>query len=194
MTRELLKRNDRGRAMALVNDIIGVTQFTSHPSVDDRGEWHRVWDISTIESGSVPNSLVSQVSISTNRVAGTLRGIHYLQVEAAERKTVQCFEGSAFDVIVDMRPNSPTFLDHMSVTLDSKVGNRISIPPGCGHGFQTLEACTSLAYTMTAPYDPKLEMGIRFDDPVIGIAWPMIPSKVSEKDLNWNLLEVMNNK
>lgn len=173
--------------MALVKTIKGVREFASIPLVDDRGEWHRVWDGDVLDdfSEGIP---IKQVSISTNILSGTLRGIHYLQESALEAKSVQCFHGSAFDVVVDMRENSETYLDHVIMVLDSKIGNRVLIPPGCGHGFQTLEDHTSLAYTMTAKYDPNLELGVRFDDPRLGIEWPIPPTKISVKDLNWELL------
>jgi len=173
--------------VALVKKIEGVYEFASTPLVDDRGEWHRVWDADVLSNFSefIP---IKQVSISTNTLLGTVRGIHYLRESALENKSVQCFHGSAFDVVVDMRKNSETYLDHVVTVLDSKIGNRVVIPPGCGHGFQTLEEHTSLAYTMTAKYDQKLELGVRFDDPRLEIEWPSAPTKISMKDLSWELL------
>jgi len=157
--------------MALVHNISGVVQTSQKPFFDERGEWHRAWDYELLSKGGA-DPKVNQVSISINPIMGTLRGMHYLLESALETKSVHCFQGSVQDVVIDMRTNSSTFLDHKVVVMDAQNNNTLTIPPGCAHGFQTLENNTSVAYIMSVAYNPELECGIRYDDPAINITWP----------------------
>ncbi len=172
------------RETMLVDKIEGVKVSRSEGFFDERGGWQRVWDRQSL---SIKNSDtdVSQVSISSNHKRGTLRGLHSLAVEAKETKTVHCFKGSVFDVIVDMRPMSPTYFDHIAVVLGDETNNQVIIPPGCAHGFQTLEDDSYLAYIMSAKYAPELEIGFHYADPVIAIAWPTTVTRISSKDKSW---------
>lgn len=170
-----------------VNHIDGLFITQSKAFCDDRGAWHRVWDQDPLSENGVDTG-VSQVSISSNINKGTLRGLHMLDIEAHETKTVHCFRGSVFDVVVDMRPASKTYLDYFAIVLGGQSNYRVSIPPGCAHGFQSLEDDTLLAYVMSTPYQPEMERGFHFKDPTFDIGWPLDLSQVSKKDDSWPLL------
>lgn len=129
-----------------------------------------------------------QFNHSRNHHVGTLRGMHFQNTPFSEIKLIRCIRGSAFDVIVDLRNQSPTFLQYYGVELSEHNLRMMYVPEGFAHGFQTLEDNTELIYHHTAFYTPEQERGIRYDDPRINIAWPLIPRIVSEKDKNYPLL------
>jgi dTDP-4-dehydrorhamnose 3,5-epimerase len=123
-----------------------------------------------------------QLNQSWNTKKGTLRGMHYQVPPFKEIKLVRCICGSVFDVIIDLRKDSPTFLKHVSVELSAKNKKMIYIPEGLAHGFQTLEDDTQLVYHHTEYYKPGFEGAIHYADPAIGIKWPIPVSTISEKD------------
>lgn len=127
-----------------------------------------------------------QVNILTNTQKGTLRGLHYQEEPHAEDKLVHCIRGSLFDVMVDLRPASPTFGQIYSEVL--KLGNALLIPKGFAHGFQTLEDDTHLLYFCSEYYEPKAASGISWCDPELNIPWPLEPTILSEADQNWPTL------
>lgn len=120
---------------------------------------------------------------------GTLRGLHFQRPPHAEIKLIRCIRGSVFDVVVDLRQGSPTFLQHIGVELSEQNMRMIYIPEGCAHGFQTLEADSELIYHHTAFYTPAAEGGIRYDDPQIAIEWPLTPTLMSDKDQQYPFLQ-----
>lgn len=122
-----------------------------------------------------------QTNISLNHLRGTLRGIHF-RADGDEPKLVRCTSGSIYDVIVDLRPGSPTFLRWAGVELSRANRQMVAIPGGCGHGFQALEDDTEVLYQMGAIYAPEQERGARWDDPAFGIEWPLAPANMSERD------------
>jgi len=123
-----------------------------------------------------------QISLSANTQRGTLRGLHLQAEPHAEGKVVCCTRGSAFDVAVDLRTGSPTYGRWESVELSRENGRAVYVPPGCAHGFQTLEDDTELLYLISDFYDPDLQRGVRWDDPALGIEWPEEPTVMSERD------------
>ncbi len=148
---------------------------------DDRGFFARTWCREEFARNGIAVDMV-QASVSHNRLAGTLRGLHFAWPPSAEAKLVRCERGRVLDVILDLRPTSPSFLRHASFTLDDERRNALYIPPGVAHGFQTLvEDCTIL-YMMTDSYRPELADGVRFDDPAFGIEWPLPVSCIIERD------------
>lgn len=120
---------------------------------------------------------------------GTLRGLHFQRPPHAEIKLIRCIRGSVFDVVVDLRQGSPTFLQHIGVDLSEQNMRMIYIPKGCAHGFQTLEADSELIYHHTHFYNPAAEGGIRYDDPQIAIEWPLTPTLMSDKDQHYPFLQ-----
>lgn len=167
--------------------IAGVTPYAWDAHVDKRGRWQRVWDASRLSSSQNCGS-AEQISLSTNPLKGTLRGLHFLDESVQEWKSVVCVQGSVQDVVVDMRESSASFRSHQSFNLLGKNNDGIHIPPGCAHGFLTLEANTILLYVMSAPYDSSRELALRWDDPSLGISWAIKPQLISEKDKGHTLL------
>ena len=127
----------------------------------------------------------AQINNSLTAKAGTLRGMHYQLPPAAEVKVVRCIRGALFDVILDLRPHSPTFGQSFGAELSAENRTMLYVPEGFAHGFVTLAPETEALYLVSAPYAPAAERGIRFDDPKFGILWPLSPVEISDKDRNW---------
>ncbi len=124
-----------------------------------------------------------QSSVSYNRAQGTLRGMHYQRAPYEEKKIVRCVRGAIYDVVLDLRPQSPTFRKWIAVELNEDNARAVYIPEGCAHGFQTLTNDTVILYQMTAFFDASSAAGVRWDDPVFGISWPDIKVRViADKD------------
>lgn len=168
--------------------ITGAALIRPRPFIDDRGSFSRIFCREEFTAAGLSDA-VTQVNLSTNLRKGTLRGMHYQVGDAAEAKLVRCIRGSLYDVMVDLRPSSATYLRHYGVVLSSENQLALHIPEGCAHGFQTLEDNTEAIYQVTAPYTPGAEGGLRHDDPALGIDWPLPVSTISEKDAAWPLLE-----
>lgn len=148
---------------------------------DERGFFARTWCAREFREHGLPDTL-RQASISYNRRPGTLRGLHFQRPPSREGKLVRCVHGSVFDVVVDLRPGSPGFLRHESVELSAANRRAIYVPPGFAHGFQTLDADTEVQYQMTDDFQADLASGYRWNDPAFGIAWPLAPSVMSDRD------------
>ena len=121
----------------------------------------------------------------------TLRGMHFQTGSAAEAKLVRCIRGAIFDVIVDLRPHSPTYRKHEAFQLTEENRRQLYVPPGFAHGYQTVEDNTEITYLVSSPYTPAAEDGLRYDDPALSITWPEKVSNISEKDLSWPLLKAL---
>ena len=136
-----------------------------------------------------PELHFTQVNLSETRQIGTVRGMHYQRSPAAEAKLIHCLRGRVFDVAVDLRNNSPTFLQWHSVELAHDNDHAVFIPEGFAHGFQALTDDVQLLYLHTAPWAPNCEAGLRHDDPRLAITWPYLATLVSEKDRNYPLID-----
>lgn len=123
-----------------------------------------------------------QVNHSQTSSRGCIRGLHYQHPPHAEAKLVSCIRGVIWDVAVDLRAGSPSFLHWFGVTLDANEGEALHIPPGCAHGFQTLSDAVQLIYAHSEPYTPASEAGWNIADPRLGIAWPLPVSQLSPRD------------
>jgi len=158
---------------------------------DERGFFARSWCAREFaERGLDPR--LSQCSISRNRKAGTLRGLHYQRAPHAEAKLVRVTRGRAFDVIVDLRPASPTRHRWFGTELDAESAVMVYVPAGFAHGFQTLEDDTDLFYQISVPHHPPSAAGLRWDDPALAIAWPPARERIiSERDLAYPLVETV---
>ena len=129
---------------------------------------------------------VLQANVGFNRSRGTLRGLHYQVPPFEEGKLVRCTAGALYDVIVDLRPESPTFKGWLGVELTAENRTMLYIPEGCAHGYLTLGDCTEIYYMVTQFYTPHAERGVRWNDPAFGIEWPISEDLViSEKDRSW---------
>jgi len=164
-----------------------VLLLESDASGDDRGTFSRWWDGATLaESGADPH--VDQISLSTNRLGGTLRGIHFQAEPFGEAKTVRCIRGSAFDVAVDLRTDSPNRNRWVARELSATNGLALYVPKGFGHAFLTLEDDTALLYVIATPYRVDAARGYRWNDPTIGIVWPKPVVVISDRDQTWPLI------
>ena len=149
----------------------GAFEIHLEAKVDERGFFARSWCQKEFEVNNL-NPKVVQCSVSFNSRKGTLRGMHYQAPPHAETKVVRCTRGAIYDVVVDLRPDSPTFKDWIAVVLTAEKRNMVYVPEGCGHGFLTLEDETEVFYQMSEFYNPESARGVRWDDPAFQIAWP----------------------
>lgn len=130
-----------------------------------------------------------QQNMSASVHKGTLRGMHYQRAPHAEAKLIRCVRGAIIDIIVDLRPNSPSFLKHEAFELTEENRRQLYVPRGFAHGFQTLTDNVEVTYLVSAFYTPSAERGLRYDDPQLGIRWPAEVTTISEKDASWPLIE-----
>ena len=148
---------------------------------DDRGFFARFFcEREFVQHGLNPKIVQMNNSLSNQR--GTLRGIHYQLAPKAEDKTFRCVRGALFDVVIDLRPDSPTFLKHFSIELTAENRAMIHVPQGCANSFMTLVDDTEIFYFTSEFYSLQHERGIRYNDPALGIHWPMAPVVISDKD------------
>ncbi len=152
---------------------------------DERGSFARIWCRDELaEQGLDPE--LAQCSVSRNPRAGTLRGMHFQRKPHEETKIVRCLTGAAFDVIADLRPESPTRGRWFGATLDSERGSAMYVPKGFAHGFQTLVDDTDVLYLISHPYVPAAGSGVRWDDGALAIEWPEVPLRtISDRDRSW---------
>lgn len=158
------------------------------PKEDERGFFARVWCRQELAAQGLDIE-VAQESISWNRHRGTVRGLHFQRPPHAETKIVRCARGAIFDVIVDLRPRSPTFLRWEAFELTAADHRAIYIPKGLAHGFQALTDDTEVAYQISAFHVPEAAAGFRYDDPAFGVRWPLPVTMISERDLSWPAFE-----
>ncbi len=151
------------------------------PHQDERGMFARTWCTQEFHNAGLPDTIV-QCSLSRNANRGTMRGLHFQLPPSQESKLVRCTSGAIFDVIVDVRTESPTYLKHFNVTLKDKDNRALFIAPGCAHGFQTLEDDTDVYYQMTDFYAPDQAVGLRWNDLALGIEWPLNNPIMNERD------------
>jgi dTDP-4-dehydrorhamnose 3,5-epimerase len=151
---------------------------------DERGYFVRTYSADELRSLGVDGPLV-QCNDSYNSKAGTIRGMHFQVEPMAEDKIVRCTRGAIYDVIVDLRPASPTFCSWISVDLTSGNHLMLYIPRGFAHGFQTLENETEVSYMMFQYHSPEHARGARWNDPAFGITWPHEPTVISQRDANF---------
>lgn len=130
---------------------------------------------------------VAQCNLSFNYKKGTLRGMHYQTAPATETKLVRCTQGAIYDVIIDMRPDSPTYLLHIGVELTAANRRALYVPEMFAHGYQTLTDSAEVVYQVGEFYTPGYERGLRYNDPAFGIEWPLAVTEISEKDAAWPL-------
>jgi dTDP-4-dehydrorhamnose 3,5-epimerase len=158
----------------------GVLLFVPEPHADERGFFSRTFDAEVMRSAGLdPNGFV-QDSISRSR-KGVIRGLH-LRSGAGEAKLVRCSAGAIFDVVVDLRPDSQTYLRWASFTLTGEEQTSVYIPAGCAHGFQALTDPADTSYRIGRPHDPREDVTIAYDDPSLAIPWPLPVTVMSARD------------
>lgn len=151
---------------------------------DDRGFFARIFCEQEF-TGHGLDARFPQANNSLTARRGTLRGLHYQLPPAAEAKVVRCIRGALFDVVADLRPDSPSYGRWFGAELNAENRTMMYVPRGCAHGFVTLADDTEALYLSSAPYAPEQERGLRYDDPWLGIEWPIRPVEMSGKDDSW---------
>lgn len=158
------------------------------PVADERGSFMRTFCEKEFASHGLATRFV-QHSQSLSSRRGTLRGMHFQEAPYAEVKLVSCVRGAIYDVIVDLRPSSPTLHRWVGIELTPENRRQVYVPAGFAHGFQTLKDDTLVSYLISQFYTPEASAGVRYDDPAFGIDWPLAPTAMSEKDRAWPLLK-----
>jgi len=162
----------------------GVKLIAQAPIDDERGFFSRVYCRETFSAHGL-KEVTAQVSSSFNARAGTVRGLHFQYPPAAETKYVSCVRGAIFDVVVDLRPESPAYLKHIAVELTAAARRGVYIPQRCAHGFMTLEDDTEVSYMIGQSYVPDLQAGLYYADQQFAIAWPRDATIISRRDAGW---------
>lgn len=160
--------------------IAGALLFVPAPHVDERGFFCRTMDIGVMRSAGIDPASFVQDSVSRS-FTGVVRGLH-LRSGAGEAKLVRCSYGSVFDVVVDLRPGSPTHGNWESFLLTGEEQQTLYVPAGCAHGFQALTEPADISYRIDREHDPAEDVTIRFDDPELAIPWPLPVTVMSERD------------
>jgi dTDP-4-dehydrorhamnose 3,5-epimerase len=155
---------------------------------DERGYFARTWAPEAFTSRGLDADL-AQCNVAWNRVRGTLRGLHFQREPFSEVKLVRCTRGAILDVIVDLRPDSPTYCRWESVELRAEQLKMFYVPKGFAHGYLTLTDNAEVHYQVSAPYSPSHASGVPWNDPSFGIIWPFQPTVISVKDQNWSPFE-----
>jgi dTDP-4-dehydrorhamnose 3,5-epimerase len=169
-------------------ELTGAFVIDLESRADDRGFFARAFCQHEFTERGL-QALVAQTNIAFNFRKGTLRGLHFQFPPVAETKLVRCTRGAIHDVIVDLRPESPTYLQHAGVTLTADSHRAIYVPERFAHGYQVLEDNTEITYQVGQFYTPSAESGLRYDDPRLGIVWPLPVTDISDKDRAWPLLD-----
>ena len=165
-------------------DIKGAFLIHAEPFEDERGVFRRNFCIEEFLKNNIETK-VSQANISENNYKHTLRGFHYQSSPHGEGKTMTIIKGRIYDIIVDLRKDSNTYLKWISLELTPEMRLSFHVPPGCANAFLTMEDDTLVHYYCSYPYTPEAERGIRYNDPLFKFIWPADPLHVSEKDTNW---------
>jgi dTDP-4-dehydrorhamnose 3,5-epimerase len=163
-----------------VERIAGALMFEPTPIVDERGFFCRTFDAAIAKDAGIDPNAFTQDSVSRS-IQGVVRGLH-VRRGAGETKLVRCSSGAIYDVILDLRPDSPTYRNWQSFELDGDGQMSLYIPNGCAHGFQALTDVADVSYRIDRPHDPSEDVSIRFDAPELGIPWPAAVGPVSRRD------------
>lgn len=163
-----------------VPEIAGAYLFEPTPYADERGFFCRTFDAAVLRSVGLDPDAFVQDSVSRS-VRGVLRGLH-LRAGAGEAKLVRCSYGRVFDVVVDLRPGSPTYRNQAHFDLSGDTQASVYVPAGCAHGFQALTGTADVSYRIDRPHDPAEDVTIAFDDPELAVPWPLSAASVSERD------------
>ena len=170
-----------------VTDIPGVRRLKLNAYADPRGVFSPAWVRADLLAAGL-DAEVAQINLVTNPAAGTLRGLHFQAAPHSEVKILQVLSGAIFDVVVDLRQESPSFQAAIGVFLDAENREALYLPKGVAHGYQTLLPDTTVLYMVSSPYAPAHQGGVRWDDSALAIPWPLQPTLMSERDMGLPLL------
>jgi dTDP-4-dehydrorhamnose 3,5-epimerase len=166
--------------------IPGAKVIDPTPLTDHRGRFMRAWCTREFADQGL-DFLPVQANMGFSIRKGTIRGMHFQEAPALEAKLVRCTRGSIFDVVLDLRPASPSYGQWYGTELSAENGRMLYLPELCAHGYQTLEDDSEMHYMASQFYTPQAARGVRYDDPAFDIRWPLVPTVVSEQDSNWPL-------
>ena len=164
--------------------VAGAREISPTPHDDNRGHFLRAWCHQEFMDHGIKFTPV-QANMAFSRREGTIRGLHYQAAPAPEAKLVRCTRGAIFDVVVDLRQDSPTYLSWHGLVLSAENAKMLYVPEGCAHGALSLVDDTDLHYMASANFAPKHAFGVRFDDPAFNVQWPIPVTVVSEQDGGW---------
>lgn len=170
-----------GRFEVLARPLPGVLLLATRPQQDERGWFVRAFCQRELAALGVEREM-AQANLSRSTRQGTLRGLHYQTGTSAETKLVRCVQGALWDVVLDLRPHSPSFGRHFAAELSAANHRLMVVPEGCAHGLLTLADDTLACYFVSACYDPARERGVRWNDPAFAIPWPFPPAVISARD------------
>lgn len=168
----------------IATELDGATLVEMEPHRDERGYFARTMCVEEFGQAGLVTGF-PQASQSHNLLAGTIRGMHFQRPPHAEAKLVRCVRGAVWDVIIDLRPGSPSYRRWQGFELSAANGRALYIPEGFAHGFQTLMDETDVLYLISAPFVPGVGRGVRPDDPAFAIPWPLPVSVINDKDRSW---------
>jgi dTDP-4-dehydrorhamnose 3,5-epimerase len=169
-------------------DVVGAKVIDPSPHEDHRGRFMRAWCAREFAEHGI-DFVPVQANMGFSVRRGTVRGMHVQTEPAMEAKLVRCTRGAMFDVVLDLRPASPSYGTWYGTELSAENGRMLYLPEGCAHGYQTLVDGTEMHYMASEFYTPSAARGVRFDDPAFGIQWPLVAAVVSEQDLTWPLVK-----
>lgn len=161
-----------------------MVELELEPIGDERGSFARAFDIDAFTDEQLPFEVV-HVNLSRNPHEATLRGMHYQAHPYPDAKIIRCVAGAIFDVALDIRPDSPTYLQWFGIELSAERGQALHVPQGCAHGFFSLQPDCDVLYLMGERYYGDLARGVRWNDPAFGITWPAEPKVISERDASY---------
>lgn len=165
----------------------GVLLVEPDKRADERGFFARIWCQEVFDVRGL-NPAVAQTNVGFSSRRGTLRGLHYQRAPHEEAKLVRCTRGAVYDVVVDVRPESATYLHWAGFELTDESHAAVYVPEGCAHGYLTLTDGAEITYQASQPYVPVAATGLRYDDPALGIRWLIEPQVISQQDRSWPLL------
>ncbi len=168
----------------LPTSVAGARLIEMQPSRDERGFFGRTFCADTLQMNGLENQFI-QHSLSFSKLRGTIRGMHFQRTPHEETKLVRCLSGKVWDVILDLRPTSPTYMQWDAFELSRENRRQLYVPKGCAHGFQALSDDVEMSYMISTRYSPAAAAGVRHDDPAFGIKWPLPTTVMSERDQTW---------
>jgi len=167
--------------------VVGAIMIDPDPHQDNRGRFMRAWCAREFAEHGI-DFVPVQANMGFSVQMGTIRGMHFQEAPAPEAKLVRCTRGAMFDIVLDLRPESPSYGKWYGVELSAENARMLYVPEHCAHGYQTLDDYTEMYYMTSEFYTPAAARGLRFDDPAFGIQWPLAPTAVSEQDRSWPLV------
>jgi len=169
----------------LLTALPGVLRIEAEPHCDARGSFARLYCPTEFAAAGIPDFPAWQISLSRNPTCHTLRGMHFQTAPHEEAKLVRAVRGRAYDVVIDLRRDSPRYGDWIAMELDGVAMNAVLVPQGCAHGFLTVLPDTDVLYQISPLHEPDKACGVRWNDPAFAVRWPAVPALIDARDAGW---------